>query len=133
MIGDVDLNSVTSKYSLLLTTSLNSSVHSIYCVQIMPAIGIGNELFKHAVNALLTLLKAEYARKELTISQFLDESGISRPVFFNHLKRNLELAGLVEFKVNPDRTVTMYLTERGRKLARALGSVEEILKEIGVI
>lgn len=99
----------------------------------MPAIGIGNELFKHAVNALLTLLKAEYARKELTISQFLDESGISRPVFFNHLKRNLELAGLVEFKVNPDRTVTLYLTERGRKLARALGSVEEILKEIGVI
>jgi len=99
----------------------------------MPAKGIGNELFKHVVNALLTLLKAEYAKKELTISLFLHESGISRPVFFNHLKRNLELAGLVEFKVNPDRTITVHLTERGRKLAQALKSVEVVLKEIGVI
>ncbi len=99
----------------------------------MPATSIGNELFKHVVNALLTLLKAEMSREELTVSRFLEESGISRPVFFNHLKRNLERSGLVEFRVNPDRTVTMHLTEKGRRLAQALKSVEDVLKEIGVI
>lgn len=99
----------------------------------MPATNIGNELFKHVVNALLTLLYAEEKGIELTVSDFLEEAGVSKPVFFNHLKKNLERAGWVVFRFNPDRTITMHLTDDGRRIAKAMKDIEDVLKRAGVI
>ena len=93
---------------------------------------LGSELFRNVVKALLTLLEYEDRSKAPTVSEFLETSGLNRTIFFQHLKRNLENAGLVEFRVNPDRTITMHLTEKGRKLAQCLKQCEEILKEAGV-
>ena len=52
--------------------------------------GIGYEIFKNVVSSLLTLLELSNKGVTPTISEFLEKSGISRSVFFNHLKRNLE-------------------------------------------
>lgn len=95
--------------------------------------GIGYEIFKNVAIALLTLYRFEERGYNPTVSEFLEEANLSRSVFFNHLKRNLEKAGWVVFKVNPDRTITMHLTEKGRKVAEALASIENELKEAGVV
>ncbi len=95
--------------------------------------GISHEILKNVVKPLLTLLDFERRKYTPTLSEFLEQAGISRTVFFSHLKRNLANAGLVEFRVNPDRTITVHLTEKGRKLAECLKQCEDILKEIGVV
>ena len=92
--------------------------------------GIGEELFKNVAKALITLYKY---KGNPTISELIQESGINHAVFYNHLKRNLERAGWVEFRVNPDRTITAHLTQKGRKVAEALATIEDILKEAGVV
>ena len=95
--------------------------------------GIGYEIFKNVAIALLALYKFEEKGYNPTVSDFLEEADLSRSVFFNHLKRNLEKAELVEFRVNPDRTITMHLTDEGRKLAECLKQCEDILQKIGVV
>ena len=93
-----------------------------------------NVRFDHLAKVLLLLYdNEEKGGRPFLISELVDKVKISRSVFFMRLKKKLEDAGLVEFRVNPDRTITVHLTERGRKLARALKSVEDVLKEIGVI
>ena len=94
---------------------------------------IGGELFRNVAKALIILYKSEQKGYIPTVSDFLDESRINRTTFFQHLKRNLEKAGWVEFRVNPDRTITMHLTQKGRKIAQALASIEKELKEAGVV
>ncbi|WP_373863052.1 hypothetical protein [Aeropyrum pernix] len=49
--------------------------------------------------------------------------GISQSLFHTSLKRKFEEAGLLKFRRNPDRTNTVHLTERGRKLAECLEKV----------
>ena len=98
----------------------------------MPS-AIGDEKFKYVVRALLTVLEYENQGKAPTISELIETANLNKPLFHSHLKRNLESAGWVEFRVNPDRTVTAHLTERGRKIAKALKTVEKELKEAGVI
>ncbi len=95
--------------------------------------GIGYEIFKNVVIALLTLYKLEKRGFTPTVSDFLKEADLSRSVFFNHLKRNLEHAGWVTFKVNPDRTITMHLTPKGKKVAQTLATIENELKEAGIL
>jgi len=93
-----------------------------------------NVRFDHLAKVLLLLYdKEERGERPFLISELTDKARISRSVFFMRLKKKLEEAGLVEFRVNPDRTITVHLTERGRKLAQALKSVEDVLKELGVI
>lgn len=92
--------------------------------------GIAHEKFGYVVRTLLYLLDVD---KPPTVMEFLEEEIVPRATFYNHLKNNLEKAGLVEFRVNPDRTITIHLTEKGRRLAEALKSVEDVLKDIGVI
>ncbi len=96
--------------------------------------GIGHEILKNVAVALLTLLRIEEnEEKAPTVSEFLEESNISRTVFFSHLKRNLERAGWVEFRYNPDRTITMHLTDDGRRVAKAMKDIEDVLRKAGVI
>jgi len=95
--------------------------------------GIGDELFRNVVKALLTLHRLEKEGYSPTVSEFIRESEINHAVFYNHLKRNLERSGWVIFKVNPDRTITMHLTEKGRRVAEALSSIEKELREAGVV
>ena len=94
---------------------------------------IGRELFRNVVKALITLIELEEQNYVATVSDFLNEAGLNKTIFFQHLKRNLERSGWVEFRVNPDRTITVHLTEKGRKLAKCLKQCEDILKEAGVI
>jgi len=94
---------------------------------------IGDEKFKYVVRVLITLIKYEEKSVNPTISELVSVANLNKPLFHSHLKRNLERSGLVEFKVNPDRTITAYLTKKGRRLAQALKSVEDILREIGVV
>jgi len=91
---------------------------------------IAQEKFGYVINVLLYLLNKE---KPPTVMEFLEAKIVPRATFYNHLKDSLEKAGLVTFKVNPDRTITMHLTEKGRKLAQCLKQCEQILKEAGVI
>ena len=93
--------------------------------------GIKDEKFGHIVRILLTLL--EYNDKPPTVSELKEKARVPGTAFFSHIKDNLEKAGLVIFKVNPDRTVTAHLTEKGRKIAQALKTVEKELKEAGVM
>ena len=95
--------------------------------------GIGYEIFKNVAIALLTLYKLEQEGYNPTLSEFLENVNLSRTVLFYHLKRNLERAGWVEFRVNPDRTITAHLTPKGRKVAEALATIEKELKEAGVV
>ena len=86
--------------------------------------------FGHVVKVLLYLLKS---KKPPTVSEMIEETGISSSTFYYTLKKALEEAGWVVFKVNPDRTITAHLTPKGRKVAEALASIEDELKEAGVI
>ena len=95
--------------------------------------GIGYEIFRNVVISLVTLYKVNVEEgKEPTVTEFLERSGVVRTVFFNHLKQNLQKAEWVEFKVNKDRTITMRLTEKGKKVAEAFISIINILKEADV-
>ena len=91
---------------------------------------LAQEKFGYVVNVLLYLLNQE---KPPTVMEFLEAKIVPRATFYNHLKDSLEKAGLVEFRVNPDRTITMHLTGRGRKIAEVLKTVEKELREAGVI
>jgi len=91
---------------------------------------LAQEKFGYVVNVLLYLLNQE---KPPTVMEFLEAKIVPRATFYNHLKDSLEKAGIVEFRVNPDRTITMHLTERGRKIAEALRSIEEKLKKARLI
>lgn len=95
--------------------------------------GICHEILKNVVKPLLTLLDFERRKYIPTLSEFLEQTGIGRTVFFSHLKGNLASACLVEFRVIPDRTITVHLTEKGRRLAECLKQCEDILREMGVI
>ena len=95
---------------------------------------IYDEKFGHVIRILLTLLQYEKQwGKPPTVSELKEEARVAGTAFYSHLKRNLEKAGWVEFRVNPDRTITAHLTPKGRKLAEALKQAEDILKEAGVI
>lgn len=95
---------------------------------------IYDEKFGHVVRILLTLLRYEERNgKPPTVSELREESRVANTAFYAHLKRNLEEAGWVVFKVNPDRTITAHLTPKGRKVAQALATVEKELKEAGVV
>ena len=83
--------------------------------------------FGHLVKILLLLLEAEKANREITISQISPKTGISPSVFYGSLKTKLERAGLVKYRHNPDRTITVHLTEKGRKLAECLERCREAL------
>ncbi|OYT49020.1 MAG: hypothetical protein B6U85_00490 [Desulfurococcales archaeon ex4484_42] len=93
--------------------------------------GVKDEKFGHIVRILLTLLK--YGDKPLTVSELKDKAKIPGTAFFSHIKRSLEMAGWVTFKVNPDRTITAHLTDDGRKIAEALKNVEDILRKANII
>ena len=93
-----------------------------------------NVRFDHLAKVLLLLYdNEERGGRPFLVSELADKAEISRSVFFMRLKKKLEDAGIVEFRVNPDRTITVHLTERGRRLAQALKSVEDVLKKIGVV
>lgn len=89
-----------------------------------------HEKFGYVVRILLYLLKEE---KQPSMMDFLEERIVPRATFYNHLKKSLEVASWVEFRVNPDRSITMHLTQKGRKIAQALASIENELKEAGVV
>jgi len=91
---------------------------------------ISHEKFGYVIRVLLYLLEVD---KPPTIMDFMESRIVPRATFYNHLKRNLEKAGLVEFRVNPDRTISMHLTDEGRKLAECLKQCEDILQKIGVV
>ena len=95
---------------------------------------IYDEKFGHVIRVLLTLLDYENQwGKPPTVSELKEEAKVAGTAFYSHLKRNLERAGWVEFRVNPDRTVTMHLTDKGRELAECLKQCENVLREAGVI
>ena len=96
----------------------------------MMSMPIANERLGHVAKILLYLLKS---KKPPTVSEVITHTHIPSSTFYYRLRRSLEEAGWVEFRVNPDRTITMHLTEKGRKLAKCLKECEEILKEAGVI
>ncbi len=91
---------------------------------------IGNERLGHVTKILLFLLKS---KEPPTVSEVIMQTHIPSSTFYYRLRRSLEEANWVAFKVNPDRTITMHLTEKGRKVAEALASVEDELKEAGVV
>jgi DNA-binding MarR family transcriptional regulator len=90
-----------------------------------------DEKFGHVVRILLTLLEME--DKPPTVSELKIRSRVAGTAFFSHLKDNLQRAGWVEFRVNPDRTITAHLTPTGKKVAKALKSIEKELKEAGIV
>jgi len=93
-----------------------------------------NVRFDHLAKVLLLLYDNERrGERPFLVSELADKARISRSVFFMRLKKKLEDAGLVEFRVNPDRTVTVHLTVKGRRLAECLKQCEDILREVGVI
>lgn len=94
---------------------------------------LGEEQLKNVVRVLLLILKYEEKGTNPTLSDIVAEAPVNHSVLYYHLKRNLEKAGWVEFRVNPDRTITAHLTPKGRKLAEALKQAEDILKEAGVV
>ena len=93
---------------------------------------IGDEKFKYVARALLIIYDYKLKNVNPTLSDIL-EHNMNRPLFYTHLKHNLERAGLVEFRVNPDRTITAHLTPKGEKLAKCLKECEGILKDAGVL
>ena len=62
-----------------------------------------------------------------TISELIQATGISQSLFHTSLKRKFKDAGLLVFKKNPDRTITVHLTEKGRRLAECLSKCSDIL------
>jgi DNA-binding MarR family transcriptional regulator len=83
--------------------------------------------FGHLAKVLLLLLDYENKERSPTVSQLVEETGISPSVFYGTLRTKLEKSGLVEFKLNPDRTITVHLTEKGRRLAECLKPCRELL------
>ena len=80
---------------------------------------------------LLTLHNSE--KGELNMSQFVEESGLSKSsVYYNMLK--LEKFGLIssrELQVFP-RQRLVKLTEKGRRIAEKLAELDDVLRELGV-
>ena len=77
-------------------------------------------LLWHAAAILTTLLESEQAGIEITISELIQKTGISPSLFHTSLKKKFIDSGLIELKRNPDRTITVRLTDKGRKLAECL-------------
>ncbi|MCE4608282.1 MAG: hypothetical protein F7B61_04915 [Caldisphaeraceae archaeon] len=92
--------------------------------------GLHDNKFGHVVKVILYLLNS---KNSPTVSEIIEETGIPSSTFYYTLKKALEEAGWVEFRVNPDRTITAHLTQKGRKVAEALATIEDILKEAGVV
>ncbi len=94
---------------------------------------LGEEQFKNIARVMLLILKYQERGVNPTLSDIVSEAPVNHSVLFYHLKRNLERAGWVEFRINPDRTITAHLTPKGRKIAEALATIEKELKEAGVV
>ncbi|MEB2835671.1 MAG: hypothetical protein GSR80_000607 [Desulfurococcales archaeon] len=84
-------------------------------------------LLWHVAAVLLKLREYEEEGYNPTISELIDATGVSPSLFHTSLKRKFEAAGLLKFRRNPDRTVTVQLTEKGRKLAECLKPCREII------
>ena len=84
-------------------------------------------LLWHVAAVLLTLKQHEDRGYNPTISELIQKTGISQSLFHTSLKRKFEEAGLLKFKRNPDRTITVHLTEKGRRLAECLARCQDIL------
>jgi len=88
--------------------------------------------FRHIVNALLALLRAEREGRTLSVTELLRETGISSATFYTTIRDALVSYGFAEVIANPrERVVTIKLTERGRKLAVCLEEMG-IEKDLGL-
>ena len=84
-------------------------------------------LFWHVATVLLKLKEYEDRGYSPTISELIEATGISQSLFHTSLKRKFEEAGLVRYRHNPDRTITVHLTEKGRRLAECLERCRDVL------
>ncbi len=80
--------------------------------------------FSHVVRALLTLLRAEKEGRELSMTEFIRESGIPSSTFYTTVRDALIDLGLITVESNPrERVVIIKLTDKGRKLAQCFEDV----------
>lgn len=94
----------------------------------MPPKSTGKEAFSYVARILLYLYEREL--KNLpppSLSQVIEEAGIPRATFYNHLKDNLANDGYVKYEQTPDRIILVQLTEKGRRLAECLWQCREVL------
>ena len=89
---------------------------------------IGKESLAYVTRILLYLYDREKTGKpHPSLSDIIEETGVPRAVFYNHLKDNLEKAGYVEYEKTPERIILAKLTSRGRRLAECLDKCRDIL------
>ena len=84
-------------------------------------------LFWHVASVLLTLYEYEQQGYTPTVSELINKTGISPSLFHTSLKNKFVAARLIELQHNPDRTVTVRLTEKGRRLAECLWRCRDVL------
>jgi len=84
-------------------------------------------LLWHVAAVLLKLKEYEERGYNPTISELIEAAGISQSLFHTSLKRKFEDAGLLEFRRNPDRTITVHLTEKGRRLTECLEKCRDLV------
>jgi len=88
--------------------------------------------FRHIVNALLALLRAEREGRTLSVTELLRETGISSATFYTTIRDALVSYGFAEVIANPrERVVTIKLTEKGKKLATCFEELG-LAKDLGL-
>ena len=88
---------------------------------------LAKESFSYVARVLLYLYDRENGGAPPSLSEIINEAGVPRAVFYNHLKENLAREGYVIYEKTPDRIIIARLTDKGRKLAKCLASCRDVL------
>jgi len=81
----------------------------------------------HLLTVLEVLYNAYRKNEELFASDLASRTMMSLPTLYN-VRRRLKMDGYIKEITNPDRTVTIKLTEKGVKLAECLLKCKEFLE-----